>query len=149
MTAAGWVTSRPIGAVRGAVAAGCRGRHSLARLAERTPARTDQAALCWDGPGPGSGGAVVVADQSAQADAAGDAAGRPVGGRVGLDQRAAEALVVSLGVVVGDELAQGAPQVRLSERDELAEALVAHGPHEALRVGVEVSRNSWEVPDPG
>ena len=76
MTAAGWVTSRPIGAVRGAVAAGRRGRHSLARPAEQTPTRTDQAALCWERTAPGAGASSSWPESRPRARAP-HAAGRP------------------------------------------------------------------------
>jgi hypothetical protein len=65
---------------------------------------------------------VVEAQEAANALAADDRSGRrSIGWR--LDESPTEALVVALGVVVGEVLADRGAQMALSEKDELAEAL--------------------------
>ena len=56
------------------------------------------------------------------------------------EQSVADALVVSLFVIVGDELAQRAVQHAFADADQLGQALVLDGAHEPLGERVPVGR---------
>jgi hypothetical protein len=80
---------------------------------------------------------VVEVQESADALPALDRSGpRVIGWR--LDEPALEALVVALGVVVGDVFSDGGAVVALAEQHELAEAFALDGADEALSVRVQV-----------
>ena len=68
-----------------------------------------------------------------------------------MDQAVVQALVIPLVVVVGDELADGATQRALADEHHPLEAGFLDGPHEALRIGVQVWRAGRESDgrDPG
>jgi hypothetical protein len=53
-----------------------------------------------------------------------------------LDEPPLEALVVALGVVVGDVFSDGCAEVVLAQEHELAEAFAFDGPYEAFGVRV-------------
>jgi hypothetical protein len=55
-----------------------------------------------------------------------------------LDQPPIEALVVALGVVVGDVFSDGCAEVVLAQQHELVEAFALDGTHKAFGVGVEI-----------
>jgi hypothetical protein len=80
---------------------------------------------------------VVEAEEPAEAFPAYDRSGPvEVGGRH--DELAAQALMVSLLVIVDKVLADRGAEVALTEKHELAEALAPDGTDEALSVGVQV-----------
>jgi len=68
------------------------------------------------------------------------------GAGAGVDERVVETLVVPLLVVVLEELAENAAEVGFAEGDDVVEALVADGAHEALGVGVEIG-TAWRDAD--
>ena len=55
-----------------------------------------------------------------------------------LDEPTLEALVVALGVIVGDVFSDGCGEMVLAQQHEFVEALAFDGSHEALGVGVQV-----------
>jgi hypothetical protein len=89
-----------------------------------------------DPPPPRSGRLQVVeAEEPADALAADDRPGPRVIGCL-LSEPTLKALVVALGVVVGDVFSDGCAEVVLAQQYELAEAFAPDGPHEALGIGV-------------
>jgi hypothetical protein len=103
-----------------------------------------------DPPLPRSGRlSVVEAQKPAEPLSAADRSGRVIGWR--LEEPTLKALVVALGVVVGDVFSDGCAEVVLAQEHELAEALALDGAHEAFSVGVQVgaARRQADKHDPG
>jgi hypothetical protein len=86
---------------------------------------------------------VVEAQEPADALAADDRSGRSIGGR--LDEPPLEALVVPLGVVVGDVFSDGCAEMVLAQQHELFEALALAGTDEALGIGVQIGTASRQA----
>jgi hypothetical protein len=81
-------------------------------------------------------------EQSAQPCAAADATSDcRRGGRREWDE-IAEALVIALGMVMRDELANDDAEVALAERDDVTKAFLLDGSHEAFREGIEIGSGS-------
>jgi hypothetical protein len=66
-----------------------------------------------------------------------------IGSRDPVNQLAGEALMVPLGMVVRDELANRAAKMAFTERDHAIEAVLSDRPNEPLRVGVTVGCAEW------
>lgn len=66
-----------------------------------------------------------------------------IGSRLPVNQLAGEALMVPLGMVVRDELANRAAKMAFTERDHAIEALLSDRSNEPLRVGVTVGCAEW------
>jgi hypothetical protein len=73
---------------------------------------------------------VVEAQKPAEPLPAADRSGRVIGCL--LNEPTLAALMVALGVVVGDVFSDGCAEVVLAQQHELAEALASDGPHEAF-----------------
>jgi hypothetical protein len=86
------------------------------------------------------GGAVVIAEHSAQALAAFDLAGGLSDLVAGFNQSILQPLMAALGVVVRKVLAYGVPQRVLTEEDHPVQALVFDGPHEPLLMRIQGRR---------
>jgi len=78
---------------------------------------------------------VVVAENATDSLTAANGADRALR-RWSSDQRVADALVVSLGMIVRNELANDASQVPFAKRHNLIQAFLFDGPDEALSMGV-------------
>ena len=89
--------------------------------------------------------AAVVTQHSAKASATNDApSGRAFRG-TGVDQAAAQALVMSLFVVMSQILPERPAEVILAERDHAVQALPADREHEALGISVGQGRRMHPV----
>ena len=60
--------------------------------------------------------------------------------RVAVDEHIAQPLMISLVVIIGHELGQGAAEVTLPDRDDPIQALLFDRSHKALRMRVRVRR---------
>jgi len=70
-----------------------------------------------------------------------------VGSREWLNQLVTDALAVSFGMVVGNELRDGAAKMSLPQQNYAIEALLLDRPHEPFRVGVAVGCTEWRAND--
>src|SRR5439155_26532449 len=93
------------------------------------------------------GRAVVVAQQPPQPLAAANL-GAPERAGLWRDQLVAEPLMVSLPVVVRQELVEGAEQATFPEEDQAVETLLADRAPEPFRVGVGIRRLDRRQHDP-
>src|ERR1035437_3296207 len=92
---------------------------------------------------------MVVVQHSAVPRATDDRGGGAVvvlGASLALDELTTEALVKTLGHVVGHELPDHVPQMSLAEEDELVETLVFDRLHEPLGVGIAIRTARWDLP---
>ena len=80
----------------------------------------------------------VMAEQPAEASATSNSTSRRAFPWAGVDQAAAQALVVPLFVVMNQILPKRPAKVILAERDQAVQAFSADREHEALGVGVQV-----------
>jgi hypothetical protein len=62
--------------------------------------------------------------------------------RLWKDQPVPQPLVIALGVIVGDEVANGCPQRLLAKQNHALQTRFLNGPHESLGVGIQI-RRSW------
>jgi hypothetical protein len=63
---------------------------------------------------------------------------------LGIDQLVAETLMMSLGIVVLDELPNDQPKVSLAEGDDVIETLAPNGADEALGKSIQIRALGWE-----
>ncbi len=91
------------------------------------------------------GGAVIEAEEAAEAIAPAHRARAVVRGGIRVDQRAAETLVRTLVVVVADVLGESAAEVALAEGHHAGEELLASRAHPALAVRVRMHRQLHRI----
>jgi hypothetical protein len=63
--------------------------------------------------------------------------------RLWADELVRQTLVITLAVIVGDEVLNGCPQRFLPEEDHALQAGLLDAAHKSLRVSVQVGRPRW------
>jgi len=87
-----------------------------------------------------SGGAIVIVQHATQASASLDWSRGPNMLRQWKDQPIPQPLVITLGVIVGDEVAICCSQRLLDKQDHALQTRFLNGPHESLSMCIQIRR---------
>ena len=93
------------------------------------------------------GGSVIVLQQSTEPLTRQNAAVAVCQGRYRHDQLIAQALMVAFAMIVLDELANGSPEGRFTDKNDPVQAGFLDRPNEALRVRVEIRGTGRQADD--